>query len=185
MDPVIARLCKRVKEMRDSVISRNAYCQQLLSVIKSTFSVGQIVCYGLGPICRSIVSQHQLAVLSWLSLVLTVKVYCYDPCFDKDDLLVLEWFDIELCEYPRYPNIGTARTLIFMPHCERDVYCELLAVCDLELICLFGNDLRRHTDSIKSSVRIPDDEYIRSDVFNDCHLHLFTHNSIPITAPEE
>lgn len=149
----------------------NGYVQAFLSAV-SPYPIKQLVCYGLGPICRSVISQHQLAVLLVLSKNYPI-VYCFDPVFDKDDLQVLQHFRILQCEYPDYPNRHEL-SLLYMPHCEVHVYDGILK--DPSNIILFGNRIHfsnEHECSI-SSKKLPNQLYPRQDVFNDCFLHFFT-----------
>ena len=126
-----------------------------------------IVIYGIGPVTMSPISQHQLQVLLAFHRRLftkTVPIYCDDPCLDRDDWLVLEKLNIQKCTYPWCPQ--DRDVLLYMPHCERQVYNGIDNIFNPNGIVVYGNKPSMWTD--RKCVVSRHVEYKRFDVFNDC-----------------
>ena len=144
-------------------------------VQRYTLDIDVVICYGLGPISRSIISQHQLAVALKLGKAFDCDVLAYDPIFDKDDIEILKACDVQICTYPIPEIYHDFEVFLFMPHCEAEVYRNLELTDHygdtLNRVWIYGNkqseeDFPDHTIYFE---KVPI-KYQRDDVFNDCFL---------------
>lgn len=82
-----------------------------------------IVCYGIGNFSEHICSKFQLASLLLLKSIYSSKVYIYDPLFTKNEIESLKKLNLQVIEEneegKRVMNNHT--TLIFMPHCSKQL----------------------------------------------------------------
>jgi len=89
-----------------------------------------VLCLGLGSPCTSRDSRNQLAFLLHITERFHIKhgrVSIYDPVFTEEDVALLT--ELELCrltdnQHGLYPVEGP--TIVFMPHCEVDLYEDFL-----------------------------------------------------------
>jgi len=118
-----------------------------------------IVCYGIGSIEKSIISQYQFALVLILRdlFEITGKAYAYDPVSTPVDLEILLHYEINTIdanEKAKRPIIN--QTLFYMPHCPLGLYNNVIASNwerkKLEKIILVGNRLDFYDETMSTSL---------------------------------
>ncbi|KAJ7489871.1 SRR1-domain-containing protein [Mycena galericulata] len=130
--PSVLTLIERAGEelAKDDWIAR---CQQLLQdhLTAQFLSSSQLLCLGLGSPSSSPNSQAQLAFLLEICKAMGIEhanVSIYDPVFAEEDKTLFKQLGIRvLCENNegRYPL--KVPTILWMPHCDLDLYESILA----------------------------------------------------------
>lgn len=188
-----------VTEKRHELFRKSrAYLASFMRITESICedrTLARIVCYGIGKISESTISRHQLALLEILAKQLDIQaVDIWDPLITEE-----EWQYYSSINYNKagFPIKARALTLFYMPHCDLDVYDQLLSFqghASLPNVILFGNNLANY--SLRDPARLRgtfisklehDTECIdstlhdRHDVFNDCSfMYNFRLTSGPI-----
>lgn len=91
-----------------------------------------ILCLGLGSPNASVNARMQLALLLDICDALSIKpsqVSIYDPVFSEEDLEFLKRLEFDLLSEASKPEthvISTFPTILYMPHCDREVYESVL-----------------------------------------------------------
>ncbi len=127
--------------------SSESYFSATLSAL-APFPFSSLVCYGLGPLSRSI-SRHQFHLLLLILKTFNVKGYIYEPAFSESD--VKQCLDAGLFiikENERGLRRVSDKTLFYMPHCPIGLYQNVLVANwrNPENIILFGNSFSTYLD---------------------------------------
>lgn len=99
-----------------------------------------LVTLGLGSPSRSLPSLEQLAVQTALCGKLGISnCVCFDPIFSADDLEALSKLDCVVDS--SFENYTTDMCLFFMPHCDKEIYVDVLRrrLSCLEKTVIIGN----------------------------------------------
>lgn len=113
----------------------------------------EIVAYGLGSFTTSSNARYQLACILLydqhkqkenddLDLNLNLNKYIYDPIMSKEDECIACHFGFQLLkENDQGKRKVYKNTLFYMPHCGRQLYCNVLCSnwMQLQYITIFGN----------------------------------------------
>nr|CAG4638792.1 EOG090X0FII [Cyclestheria hislopi] len=174
--------------------------QGLSKIQCNPVSVSEIVCFGLGSICDSKVSQYQLALLLILANKFQCTVETYDPVFSKTEREILS--DLNLV-VPTHNSKGKrtackGASIFLLPHCPRELTNNLLysnwAIENLPNCVIIGNSFshlklttpKRLLNSYHYVVQAEEvatelpitNNYKFRDIFNDLSLHVFPLHSI-------
>jgi len=189
----------RLKEYQESLKEWN-FPESIIERIASWRGDGQhvqVACLGSGSPSESTISQWQLALACVLSYELNPEgeLLIHDPCFHQLDKDLLAPFpnirfmdsDADLQKY-QYQKL-----LLYMPHCDAELYEVMLNSHPLESVCIIGNSqshyrLRSTMTTLQSTPTIcnladmtieislpkgPWDPLEGSRVFNDTSIHLY------------
>lgn len=159
--------------------------------------ISEIICYGLGRFSQYKPPKYQLALLLCLKAQYDARVYIYDPVFCPEEVQVLRTLGLEIIETNEEGKRviqDKITTLIYMPHCSRQLMnnflyanwgdrlsnCILLANSFSEIIdnCLHRNIL----DTAGYILRIQpyvteiqlENSFVYEEVFSDLSIHIFT-----------
>jgi len=117
------------KEIQTSDFFKNFLAVLIQSSDKINKPIADIVCFGIGCISSSKISQYQLALLLNLSENFECSIEVYDPIFTEVDKQILVDLKLNLlpsnCEGKKKQNSAGA-TLFFLPHCPRELSNNLL-----------------------------------------------------------
>jgi len=135
----------------------NARCQEILldHLEARTFCPSQILCLGLGSPSSSPNSRAQLAFLLEICKSTAIKpdnVFIYDPVFSEEDDALFEQLGFRvLSENKDGRHTLDAPTILWMPHCDLDLYESVLAANwsreQLGRMVLVSNRLGDYVDS--------------------------------------
>ncbi|KAF7777564.1 hypothetical protein Agabi119p4_3636 [Agaricus bisporus var. burnettii] len=162
-----------VQRTRDEM-SNDVWFSQCQSIIRESLkpfpnepSSFSVLCLGLGSPSASAISRTQLAFLMELCLALNIgyaNVSLYDPIFSTEDLELFEELRFQILPENRnggYPLQNP--TICYMPHCDMELYDNLLRVNDphdhLLMPILLANHLMDYLENNshdKLRVRVPD-----------------------------
>ncbi|KAJ6630662.1 SRR1-domain-containing protein, partial [Mycena sp. CBHHK59/15] len=160
--PSLFDLVQRAREelAKDDWIGR---CQQILQdyLTAHSLSSSEILCLGLGSPSTSPNSRAQLGFLleicEFLSIG-TVNVSVYDPVFSEEDNALFEQLHIRILpenKDGRYPL--EVPTILWMPHCDMDLYENLLRANwsreQLSRVILISNRLGDYVDRYACGMR--------------------------------
>ncbi|KAJ3266483.1 hypothetical protein HDU77_000583 [Chytriomyces hyalinus] len=159
------------------------------------------VCYGIGSISESRISQHQLAFLILLHEEHQfANVECFDPVFSELDGEVLKSFGMtQIVNNERAKRSISQETLFFMPHCGHTMYSNVLASnwtpAQVDKLAIIGNMfsaypfvprqmlMRQQSPYLMkmlphvSEICLSDVVYAAGDVFNNTSYHWFSNVS--------
>ncbi|KAJ2612729.1 hypothetical protein H4S08_002565 [Coemansia sp. RSA 1365] len=149
------KVTRHIKAVLDkkSTLSRGAFHEKLTAILQALHDFGpeETVVYGIGTF-SSEQSQWQLALVLLLNQTLNTRILAYDPVLSSNDLAVLAHFGIEtISENEQARRTAQRRTLFYMPHCERELYENVVdannnSVAQLKMIAILGNRLSRYID---------------------------------------
>ncbi|KAG7092409.1 hypothetical protein E1B28_008766 [Marasmius oreades] len=109
----------------------------------------EIICLGLGSPSSSAISRVQYCFLLNLCDHKPVKVSLYDPVFTEEDCGLFE--EHELPVSPALTNGAAHLTVYFMPHCDMELYEQVLKVngCEQRIrnLVLIGNRLEDYVEN--------------------------------------
>ncbi|XP_036146211.1 SRR1-like protein isoform X2 [Monomorium pharaonis] len=179
-----------------------------LAVLGSN-GLSEIVCYGLGRFSLYRSARCQLAFLLCLKARYEpARVHVYDPEFRPHEMRALRALGLEVTETNEEGKRAVQRdktTLVFMPHCSRQLTNNFLYAnwgCDeLSGCILFTNSLSRtvndslHRDVLNSAgymLRILpyvteiqlENSFVYEEVFSDLNIHIFTKQDL-LKAPAD
>lgn len=182
--------------------------QSVSALLKEGFShtnnpkVTKIICYGLGRISESTISRYQLALLLCLKDLLQAEVEASDPVFNKNDLVLLEHFQIntERNNTEGKYKVKLETVLFYLPHCPKQLTNNLLWSnwgLNLSKCIVIGNSINRINEDNSKIALSKSAEYICKicpyvlelgivnsfklfEVFNDTSIHFFPLNRINI-----
>jgi hypothetical protein len=82
-----------------------------------------IICYGLGNFSQHNCSKYQLAALLTLKEAYSANIYIYDPLFGKNEIESLKQLNLQVIDKNEEGKriINNHITLIFMPHCSKQL----------------------------------------------------------------
>ena len=134
--PEAAACVKRMKaELRTHATGTTTLegLQRALADITHTTTTTTLSCLGVGSIVASSVSRYQTALfllmVDLLADALKDKPIMYDPIFSEADELVCETLGLAVGrENSEGKEVVSGRTVLFMPHCSRSLYANLLRV---------------------------------------------------------
>jgi len=128
----------------------------------ATSQVG-LVCFGVGCVGTSHVAQHQaglfLLLRDWLvEAGLKVAPFCvYDPILCEQEKEAMEAMGCHVLETNHdgaHPLPREHRCVVYMPHCEAELYNNLLAANwghQIRSLCVLGNSLRSYAERLPAS----------------------------------
>lgn len=173
-------------------------CLSLLNRVLGTINkqITNIVCFGIGSISSSKISQYQLALLLNLGDKLECQIEVFDPIFSEADKKILSnWkllLSAENCEGKKKQNHSDV-TLFFLPHCPRELSNNLLyANWDpylLQNCIVYANSfekirintprrfLTNYHYLLQSEIIVRESAVVNNfhfpDIFNDLSIHTF------------
>lgn len=121
--PINVRLQRVRNELRlESVL------KECISGLKTWHSVPRkVLCLGLGSPTNSVNAQAQLALLLEICDSLAIdyaQISAYDPVFTDEDRTLFTELDLTVLSTSNY--VADAPTLLYMPHCDLDLYETIL-----------------------------------------------------------
>ena len=159
-----------------------------------------IICYGIGNFSEHNCSKYQLAALLSMKLVYCSNVYIYDPLFTKNEIECLKQLNLQVIENNEEGKrtLNNHSTLLFMPHCTKQLTNNLLYANWSPLIhncILLGNswsELECHTTeaSLKQSAHFLyklkpyvteitlKNNFQYPNTFSGTSLHIFTKQNL-------
>ncbi len=179
--------------VRDADVAQDGFCNALLHHMKRFFDSFngpvKIICYGIGSIFESPISQYQYSLLKLIRNSLeNSSCGIYDPVFSESEIEWLAKDYFRLISFPSSSYVAKSREglIFFMPHCESFVYEawleDLLGFLEGNTeFLMFGNDISSYSSpNLKglvakldhSIISIPTTFAHRNDVFNDCYLQI-------------
>jgi hypothetical protein len=161
----ILRDSQFIKDLQFSILQEFSNLVEICPQNSSTKKIA-FVCYGIGNIFKSEISQYQCGLLQLLVEWFSIKIKEFDPLLKLEP----EIFDpvLTLAEQTYLQSIGISliaqnemcsRRLLdswgifYMPHCEKFMYCNLIqANLDgpLSRILLIGNSFERYNGNTLS-----------------------------------
>jgi len=161
-----------------------------------------LICFGVGCVGNSHVAQHQaglfLLIREWLQAegFKIEQMQIYDPILCRQEKEALESLGCQILEtnhdgaFPLDPSLFN---LLYMPHCEAELYNNILAAnwsTHLGNLCILGNSLRSYEERLPSprwtghmsavANALPwmldsdlRNTYKPNDVFNDTAFHVW------------
>ncbi|CAB4431564.1 unnamed protein product [Rhizophagus irregularis] len=163
-----------IEEKRQTLLQSDFFQEVQETINNKLFSphrpkIVDIVCYGIGSIEKSIISQYQFALVLILRdlFEITGKAYAYDPVSTPIDLEILLHYEINTInanEKAKRPI--TNQTLFYMPHCPLGLYNNVIASNwernKLEKIILVGNRLDFYDETMSTTLLNRKAPYISS-----------------------
>lgn len=175
-------------------VEKDPYCRLIIERLvewhrESLASTSTIICYGIGSIFHSAISQYQYGFLLELAKALQGTVKLYDPVSTNEEIKRFALDGFEFISFPARAHLGPSN-IFFMPHCEGNVYRELLVdlgyADEMNAFWLYGNDLytydndddmKRYLDGWQcEKFEMAKSFGPRDDVFNDCYLQRYNKN---------
>ncbi|CAL1679807.1 unnamed protein product [Lasius platythorax] len=196
-------------EIRDTSFTKFVLSQltESLTVLNSN-GISEIVCYGLGRFSQYRSSRCQLALLLCLKARhANARVHVYDPVFRPEEVQVLRALGLEIIETNEEGKRIVHRdrtTLVYMPHCSRQLTNNLLYAnwgdglsnCILlansfsgivdnclrrDVLCMAGYILRIRPYVTEIQL---ENSFAYEEVFNDLSIHIFTKQEL-LKAPAD
>lgn len=147
--------------------SSSPAASQSSETVSQQWRAAEIVCYGIGPFGESPRAQYQLVCLLLLALRMEVRrVLIFDPVLSAEEVSELDHclgyldrasssLSIEvLSQDEQGRRKATEPTLFFMPHCNRELYENLVAVnvaeASLHECVVIGNSFRVYHEQVVS-----------------------------------
>ncbi|KAJ2084300.1 hypothetical protein H4R24_000093 [Coemansia sp. RSA 988] len=138
---------------KKSILCQGEFHKKLANVLQALndFDPKEVVVYGIGTF-SSEQSQWQLALVLLLNQKFDTPILAYDPASNSNDLAILAHFGIDaILENEQARRTAQRRTLFYMPHCERELYENVVeanssSAAQLEMIAILGNRLGRYMD---------------------------------------
>lgn len=205
---VFSTLDNTLLEVGDTSFARLVLSQltESLTVLRSS-GVSEIVCYGLGRFSQYRSPRCQLALLLCLKRRYDARVYAYDPAFCPEEIRALRALGLEIIETNEEGKRvvrDEATTLVYMPHCSRQLTNNFLYAnwgCGLSNCILLANSfagiidncLRRDiSDTAGYTLRIRpyvteiplENSFVHQEVFNDLSIHIFAKRDLLKVPPD-
>lgn len=120
------RTLRNTFKFKDTSIIKflSKHLKKSLTTLESN-DISEIVCYGLGQFSQSRSSRYQLAFLLYLKVRYSnARVHVYDPAFRPEEKQILRDLGLEIIERNEEGKRVLHRdrtTLVFMPHCPREL----------------------------------------------------------------
>lgn len=182
-------------------IKTSDFFKNFISVLNNSLDrvdkqISNIVCFGIGSISSSKISQYQLALLLKLGDNFECSIEVFDPIFNNSDKAILSELKLVLlsenCEGKRTQNSNEV-TLFFLPHCPRELSNNLLySNWDpflLQNCIIYANSFEKvrintprrfltnyhyilQTENIVSESTVVNNFHF-PDIFNDLSIHTF------------
>ncbi|KAH8117539.1 hypothetical protein DFH11DRAFT_1025896 [Phellopilus nigrolimitatus] len=138
-------------------------CWQIIREALGALSteIKNVLCLGLGSPTESVQARFQLCFLLELRDEILpqnqASISAFDPIFSSQDTTLLTSLGVQILSDNQHgKHILSVPTLVFMPHCDRELYEGLLRANwrapPLANLVLIGNELCRYTESISSRI---------------------------------
>ena len=207
VNKIVGKVKVALQKFRES-----AFRQTLLNELKRSLAsleldgIVDIVCYGLGNFSEHNCPKYQLAALLYIQSVYSSNVFVYDPLFTKNEIESLKELNLQVIDSNEEGKrvINNHSTLVFMPHCSKQLTNNFLYANWSPLIrncILLGNswsELECHTTNVLfmqtayyvhvlkpyvTEIKLKNNfEY--PNTFSGTSFHIFTKEKLDTVSPD-
>ncbi|KAI9202329.1 uncharacterized protein BJ171DRAFT_514724 [Polychytrium aggregatum] len=195
-------------EEKRSLLARSPFFQQAMDSVatemkafRSSSGDLDIVCYGIGSLAGSRISQLQFALCLLLHEIYSFRhLYIFDPIMSEMDRAIADHFNLTVIDTNERGKRTVSRpTLFYMPHCGAALYNNVLwanwGASSLTNIAIIGNSFDMYCCSSLDSKLAAEGPFIKTiqahttevalpsnfhdnDVFNNLSFHFFRPSSM-------